>query len=661
MFLFCACANQVAATADSAVDSNPTMETEFEILQTPYSKPVLDNPWQVAFDTVYANGFSLHNVELLVDNAWAINGLATLPYDAGIVVFVVPSPMVPKITNLANDEIRPFLIQNTQIFYSDDIIHSSADESNSDNTKRQETVQFAVVSSSHNFTGTMNTSQMHLSVRVAENSKANTDTHLAVVKIVLHRFNFTSPYHDLIMGVAFLHTTTAILDSIHVGTARIFDPSNDRLTSSVSAVTEHNSHFVQNYAFQLLQVRPGENYLNLKFVLQDSYHLPIIQKSSSKFFVASSASASDTLWSNLCDSKVQHNTDVELLKTCSALSTNNSLKVCELVSMSPIASTTESEPITVPIGYNLMLPIPFMQNTALDTDWLFLHLSLHATRKDMTHTTSTDETPQKEYMDWNLKIPFKQSLTACTNEILVEKKGPDVIPVVELTLFKGITLTPLAQDPSAAIVPDDKDNMNALPIADIRAISILENLQTLALIGADSVFSLAGGGMLAFVDVTLIHVRDNNLYDKIQRLMHLGLAYSVENQRLIISPEVLELCSDQLFCHLDPVLQDGYAPNYEDPIVTKQVSTDSKHNSRIHSVRSLSSVNDNDIEWVNNFIGDKTADPTIATIFLNKIQKTLQPNSRWRRVHLLDTRYDWPTLQNNQIHRLITLVSYKTY
>jgi hypothetical protein len=181
MVLFFATANQVSATVDSAVDSNPNTETEFEILQTPYSKPTLDNPWQVAFDTVYANGFSLHNVELLVDNEWGINGLATLPYDAGIVVFVVPYPDVPKITNLTNDEIRPFLIKNTNIFYSDDATHDTADVSDTDNTKRQKTIQFAAVSRAHNFTGTMNTSQMHLSVRVAEDSQANADTHLAVV------------------------------------------------------------------------------------------------------------------------------------------------------------------------------------------------------------------------------------------------------------------------------------------------------------------------------------------------------------------------------------------------------------------------------------------------------------------------------------------------
>jgi hypothetical protein len=264
-------------------------------------------------------------------------------------------------------------------------------------------------------------------------------------------------------------------------------------------------------------------------------------------------------------------------------------------------------------------------------------------------------------MDWNLKMPFKQSLTSCIDEILVEIAGPDVIPDVKLTLFKGITLIPLTQDSSAEIVAGDSDDMNSLSIADIRAISVLENLQTLSLIGVDSVFSRPSGGILAFVDITLIHVRDDTVYDKIQRLMRLGLAYSVENKRLIISPEVLELCSDQMLCHLDPVLQDGYAPNYEDPIFTRTVSTESIEKSRIHSVESFSSINDVDIEWMNNFIGDKSADPTIATTFLNKIHTTLEPNPRWRRVHLLDTRYDWPILQSNPRHRVITLVSHTIY
>jgi hypothetical protein len=636
----------------------------FEIIQTPYSEPIFDNPWQVAFDTVYANGFSLHSVELGVDNTWAINGLATIPSESGIVLFLVPDPVdVPDIIDITEDEIRPFIITKTNIFSSDDLLNPTANQSGTSSATQQATMQFAQDSRSHNFNGTINTSQLHLSVQVAEDSNANEDTHLAVVRIILHRFNFTTPYYDIFIGAAFLHTSTVHLDSIHMGTVRIFDPENDRLTSSVSAVTENNLQFVKNFAFKLLQVGTNQNYLILQFILHDSFHLPILQIPASQFFVGSSASENPTLWSPLCDSKQEdEQKELELLKSCSATSTNASLHLCELASIMSRTSTIESEPITVPISYNLVLPIPFMHDNALDTDWLFLHLALHATQKEVAHATTASEAAHKVYMDWNFKMPFKQSLTPCVNEILAESKDPDVVPDVEVKLFKGITLTPLTLESSDSEGVNPIGNMNSLSIADIRAISILEKLQTLALIGVDSIYTPASLKMLDFVDITLIHVRDQPVYEQIQQLMRLGLAYSVQNTRLNISSDVMSICNSQVSCFVDPVLKNQKAANYvdgrQDPNVANEESSEK---SRLHYVESV--VEDEpalvDLEWVNNFIGDTSADPAIAIDFLKSIQRTLEPNYRHRRVNLLDTSFNWPQMSDSQFYRVITLVSYK--
>ncbi len=58
-------------------------------------------------------------------------------------------------------------------------------------------------------------------------------------------------------------------------------------------------------------------------------------------------------------------------------------------------------------------------------------------------------------------------------------------------------------------------------------------------------------------------------------------------------------------------------------------------------------------------IGDKDAAPTIGTQFLQQIYSSLEPNARFRRVHLLDTRHDWPELHSSNAPLVITLATYK--
>jgi len=657
-FLCSGSVTQLSPVVAISAISNPKMDTEFEVLQTPYSNPILDNPWQVAFDTVYAHGFSLHTVELLADNTWAINGLATLPSDAGIVVFLVnSSAAVRKISNITNEEIRPFLISNTDIFSADGNIDAIVET-------RRATIEGAADSILHNFSGIIDNPQMKLSVSVTEDSNANEDSHLAVVKIVSHRFNFSTPYYDFVIGVGFIHNTMASLDSIHVGTVRIFDPKNGLLTSSATAVTANHLPFVKNYAFKLLQVEPGQNYLILQFVLQNNFSLPIFQTSSSHFFIGSSASTDRALWSHLCDSEQTGTSNaIALLKSCSSTSTDTSLHICELFSVPGNDSTMESVPMTVPITYNLVLPTPFMQNdalenNALDTYWLFVHLALHATQ------SAPNQVEQKVYMGWNLKIPFKQSLTPCFDEILTENTDSYATDNITLTLFKGSELTPLNPEWSDSADVERKVNINYNSIADIRAISILESLQTLALIGVDNLYQPPGLDMLFFVDITLIHVKSITVFNKIKTLLRLGLAYSVEDQRLVISKDLKRLCQVPEICFLDPILANQSAENYVEPIFEDEATPIiSNGKSRLHSLRRGldSSPNSVDIQWVNDFIKDPSADPRIATDFLDKIQNTLDPNFRYRRVLLLDTRIDMPNMVNtNQIYRVITLASYKT-
>ena len=625
-------------------------DNNYEIVQTLYNDLEFDNPWNIPFDTVYANGFSLQNVELLRDNMWAIKGLATLPRDAGIVFFFTSPHQVFKINNFTNDQIRPFLTTEATLFVSnnDELDSSSIDEF----------IQLTANTRTHNFTGMINTSEIQMSVKMEEGVNADESTHVAVVNIVLRNFNFTSSFHDFSIGAAFLHSTNKKLDSIHIGTVRIFDPENKRLTNSITAVTENNLHFVENFAFKLLQITPGQNYLILQLLLRDDFYLPIVQTSASYFFVGSPAANLSASWSPLCGVEIlEEFADVDA-KVCSSTPVDLSLPLCKLVSIDSNTSTMESIPMTVPITYNMILPIPFMLDTVSETDWLFLKLALHATQK---HVSPTIET-QQVYMDWNFKIPLKQSLTPCVNELLIETANMNLDPEVKMSLFKGAGLTPLSSF-VAFVSASTTQVTDFLSIADIRATSVLENMQILSLIGHDKIFQPPALDALVFVDITLIHVRNNELYDQIQKLMQLGLAYSVENQRVKISSELATLCSDESVCVIDPVLTNQNAANYLEPYNqnpdTLKLITSEK--SRLYSIQSELALNLDvkDVEWVNNFIQDASANPAIAQNFVKLIQINFQPNSRHRRVVLVDTRYDWPTLLTEQTHRIITLASYK--
>jgi hypothetical protein len=647
VFLFLFFGTSVHVSAENVDTVGADTVSAFTV-QTPYSQVVFDNPWQVAFETVYANGFSLQRVELLADNTWAIHGLATLPTDAGAVLFLVPTNViVDNLLPTTPTTIRPFLATQAILFSSSDSLSSS--ERNS----KEEAMEFIALSRTHNFTGTVNTSSLYLSAHVVSSETPSSedpsvdaiDTNMALIKLMVNRFNFTTPYHDLTLGVAFLHATRTDLDSIHVGTARIFNPTDGRLTSSVSVVTQHTPHFVVDSTVKLLQVAPGQNYLTVQFSLLDGFYEPLLQQSKSKFFLGSSASPDTTLWKPLCDDNniVLSSSEHASLQACSSTHPDASLPLCRLVANT--YSATASDPITVPISYTLLTPLPYMQDEVLANEFLFIHFDLHA---NVTQRTATAETHSNAFMGWNLKIPFQQSLTPCFNEILIEQPLLGGTHTVTINLYIGRALTPLTQDLSDNPTVSSSDVTAALPLADIRAISLLDTLQTLALFGDDNVFKAPSLDSLQLVDVTLVHVRDTVLYGKLQKLMQLGLAYSVEEQRLKISQEMVALCTNELLCFIDPIMMNQL-----------QVNENTINRQRIHVIEGDALFPEEDLTWVNSFIGDKDAAPTIGTQFLQQIYSSLEPNARFRRVHLLDTRHDWPELHSSNAPLVITLATYK--
>jgi hypothetical protein len=198
-----------------------------ETVQTPYSQTLFDNPWQVAFDTVYANGFSLQKVELLADNTWVVHGLVTLPTDAGVLPFIIPDNVADNMLPTTAGTIRPFLTTQAVLLSS---IHPT------------ELIELTAVLRTHNFTGTLNTSTIHLSTRV-DPSEYDTDSHMALVNFVVHSINFTTPYYDLVLGVALLHSSTPEFDSVHVATAAFSTPPMAVL-QALSQLSQNMNHIL---------------------------------------------------------------------------------------------------------------------------------------------------------------------------------------------------------------------------------------------------------------------------------------------------------------------------------------------------------------------------------------------------------------------------------
>jgi hypothetical protein len=602
-----------------------------DVVVPPQAHIVAGNPWGIHFEETIAPGFALERVELLPARIWSVTARVSTvvraaytsnePVETSTSVLFLAGPGVKIPTDSAL--VRHFL--------------SAVDTwlpTNATASALQNPSDYALASDL--MIGDFDLQTLPTNETLTVSSSVTTHPTIPgvdLVRVVIphgvflalqNSSNGTAPRSSITLGVAHLHANAGIgnpVDQIHSGVVWVENPEHDLLSRSFSALTSQKYSFISQTNLQIFETfgsnSAGWAYtavLTLRF--EDGVSNPVFEKEDSVFTIGPSVATRDAVdWSSgTCPETHQMNS----LSGCATdlIDSNSSFCKIEPIWLDPVTQTEI-------IAYRMRVQLSEYTQQPLATDRLFLRFRISA--------LDVEDKPIYSFM--NVQTPLLASSIRCGASVVQRQTTDPMLDPVRLSLYSGVSLTPMQKDIGGVAPPIASTSSYALVVStasNLRVRSILDNVITVALIGDDSVFKLPSLQQINIVDMISIHIRDAGVYQTLQASIRVGSAFSVgELDKYITTSESFDTTCASLpdHCARRELIRAGVVllPAY---------------------TRVATNLAD-DTTWFNTLFNDATTSDLIAETFTQDAYKVFQPNMMYRRLAWVSTTYQWPS--NTQI------------
>jgi hypothetical protein len=311
--------------------------------------------------------------------------------------------------------------------------------------------------------------------------------------------------------------------------------------------------------------------------------------------------------------------------------------------ISPNSSFCEIETIwvnpetkTEVVAYRMRLQLSDYNKRPLATDRLFLRVLIRA--------FDVDNNPIVGFM--NVQTALIASSIRCGSAVVVlpaEVKAIAKDPV-RLALYSGIALLPMQEDSTGAPLLDSsiRHPFTTSTPSNLRARSIIDGVITITLLAEENVFSPLDLRSVMMVDLISIHVRDDDLHEKLQSLVRTGEAYTTNESFTTsdaIDPQTGEIESTYKRIMTSTVF-DTACGGMPDHCARRNLMRAGTVLLPQH-VRVAVSVKE-DTVWFKELFEDDTASPVIAETFTQNAYNVFAPTDRYRRVVWVANTYEWP-------------------